>query len=124
MCPAAGVRDGLATGTLRGLARRVQPERPHEALGYERPASCYERSPRSMPAVLPEPAYPGHYEVRYLSKDGNVRFKKRQFFVSQTLAHEHIGFEEVAAANRRGVGPVLLRPLASRLEERTWKLTA
>ena len=96
-------------------------DRPHEALGLATPASAYAPSPRAMPDALPEPEYPGHYEVRYLSKDGNVRFKSRQFFVSQTLSHEHVGFEEVGD----GVWDLyFFDRLLARLDERTWKLTA
>ena len=96
-------------------------DRPHDALSGDVPGSRYTCSPRPMPDVLPEPEYPGHYEVRYLSKDGNVRFKTKQFFVSQTLAHEHIGFEEVAD----GVWDLyFFDRLLARLDERTWKLTA
>ena len=96
-------------------------DRPHEALCLDVPASVYTPSARVMPAVLPEPEYPGHYEVRYLSKDGNVRFKTKQFFVSQTLAHEHVGFEEVAD----GVWDLYFYDrLLARLDERTFKLTA
>ena len=74
-----------------------------------------------MPDVLPQPEYPGHFEVRYLSKDGNVRFKTKQIFVSQTLGHEHIGLEETAD----GVWDVyFFDRLLARLDERTWKLTA
>ena len=94
-------------------------DRPHEALGYATPASAYTPSRRAMPAVLPEPEYPGHFEVRYLSKDGNVRFKRRQFFVSQTLAHEHVGFEEVGD----GVWDLyFFNRLLARLDERDFKL--
>ena len=96
-------------------------DRPHDALCGQVPADRYTRSVREMPDVLPEPEYPGHYEVRYLSQDGNVRFKTKQFFVSQTLAHEHIGFEETAD----GIWDVyFFDRLLARLDERTWKLTA
>ncbi len=71
-------------------------ERPHEALGYQTPASVYAPSPRPMPDVLPEPRYPGHFEVRWLSKSGNIKWKRQQLFVSQALAHEWVGLEEVA----------------------------
>ena len=96
-------------------------DRPHEAIGLDTPASRYMCSPRQMPDVLPEPEYPGHFEVRYLSKDGNVRFKTKQIFVSQTLGHEHIGLEETAD----GVWDLYFFDcLLARLDERTWKLTA
>ena len=90
--------------------------------GYDVPGLYkYEPSGRVMPDALPELEYPGHYEVRYLSKDGNVRFKSKQFFVSQTLAHEHVGFEEVAD----GVWDLyFFDRFLARLDERTWKLMA
>lgn len=69
-------------------------DRPHEALAMETPGSLYTASQREMPSVLPDPQYPGHFEVRLLSRDGNIRFKKRQFFVTKVLAHEHVGLEE------------------------------
>ena len=71
-------------------------ERPHEALGYETPASVYTPSLRAMPTELPEPEYPGHFEVRWLSKSGNIKWKRQQPFVSQALAHEWVGLEETA----------------------------
>ena len=96
-------------------------DRPHDALGLDTPTEHYTPSLRSMPDVLPQPEYPGHFEVRYLSKDGNVRFKTKQIFVSQTLGHEHIGLEETAD----GVWDVyFFDRLLARLDERTWKLTA
>lgn len=69
--------------------------RPHETLGEATPASVYRPSARPMPAQLPGPAYAAHVEVRWVSSAGTVRFKKRQFFVSKVLVHEHVGFEEV-----------------------------
>jgi len=72
-----------------------------------------------MPDRLPEPEYPGHFEVRYLSRDGNTRFKTRQFFMSQTLAHEHVGFEE----GGDGVWDLyFFDRLLARLDERDFKL--
>lgn len=40
-------------------------------------------------------AYPSHFEVRWISSAGTVKFKRRQFFVSTALKHEHIAFEEM-----------------------------
>ena len=96
-------------------------ERPHEALGLDTPASRYVPSPRPMPNVLPEPDYPGHYEVRYVSRDGAIRLKKRQVFVSQALGGERVGLEETAD----GVWDLYFCDrLLARLDERTWKLSA
>lgn len=71
-------------------------ERPHEALDYQTPASVYTPSARAMPSALPEPDYPGHFEVRWLSRSGNIKWKRQQLFVSQALAHEWVGLEEIA----------------------------
>lgn len=94
-------------------------ERPHEALGYATPASVYRRSPRPMPDVVPEPAYPAHFEVRYLSRSGNIKWKRHQLFVSQALAHEYVGLEETAD----GVWDLYFCDrLLARLDERGFKL--
>ena len=96
-------------------------DRPHDALAGQVPADLYTPSRRSMPDALPEPEYPGHFEVRCLSKDGNVRFKTKQVFVSQTLAHEHIGLEETVD----GVWDLyFFDRLLARLDERDFKLRA
>ncbi|MGI9175293.1 MAG: integrase core domain-containing protein [Rhodothermales bacterium] len=94
-------------------------ERPHEALGYQAPASVYAPSPGSMPEALPEPEYPGHFEVRWVSKCGTYKWKRHQLFISQALGHEWIGFEEVDD----GVGSVYFYDrLLARLDERDFKL--
>ncbi len=74
-----------------------------------------------MPDVLPEPCYPGHFEVRYVSRDGAIRLKKRQVFVSQALGGEHVGLEETAD----GVwGLRFFDRLLARIDERDFKLRA
>ena len=94
-------------------------ERPHEALSGATPASVYVPSPRPMPEVLPEPEYPGPFETRYLSRSGNIKFKRRQLFVSQALAHEWVGLEETAD----GVWDLYFCDrLLARLDERVFKL--
>ena len=96
-------------------------ERPHEALGYDTPSANYTVSLRSMPATLPKPNYPAHFEVRLLSKDGNIRFKNRQFRVSGALAHERVGLEEVDD----GIWSMYFYDvLLARLDERDFKVIA
>ena len=93
-------------------------ERPRDALSVDVPADRYAPSPRPMPDALPEPDYPGHFEVRYVSRDGAIRLRKRQVFVSQALGGEHVGLED-------GVWSVsFYGRLLARLDERTWKLSA
>jgi transposase InsO family protein len=69
--------------------------RPHEALHDATPASVYAPSPRPYPAQLPPLEYPGHYEVRRVSRNGGIRWHKQWVNVSQTLGEESVGFVEV-----------------------------
>ena len=39
--------------------------------------------------------YPGHYEVRRVRAGGEIRVRGRQLFVSETLARQSLGLEEV-----------------------------
>ena len=111
----------MASQQRRFDAWRVEfnDERPHDALGGATPTSRYVASPRPMPTVVPTPEYPGHFEVRWLSKDGNIRFKRHQLFVSTALAHEWVGLEEVAD----GVWSLYFCDrLLGRIDERDFKL--
>jgi putative transposase len=53
------------------------------------------RSPRSMPSKLKQIEYPGHNEVRLVSKNGGIRWRHVRVPVSHILAGEYIGFEEI-----------------------------
>lgn len=69
--------------------------RPHEALGQETPASFYEVSPRPMPSKIPALEYPAHYERRYVSANGGMRWGNRWVNVSVCCIGEHVGLEEI-----------------------------
>jgi putative transposase len=70
-------------------------ECPHEALGMNTPAGFYEPSPRPMPSKLPPLDYPGHFEVRYVSFNGGIRWKRDWVNVSIVCAGEYVGLEEI-----------------------------
>jgi putative transposase len=70
-------------------------ERPHEALDDRVPAMLYHPSPRQLPARLPSLDYAGHLEVRRVYDNGCLWWRSRIVFVSEALAGEHLGFEEV-----------------------------
>jgi putative transposase len=78
------------------FVREFNEERPHEALGMSRPTEVYRPSPRAFPQVLPEPQYPGHFEVRRVSRNGGVRWKSAWLNVGHSLIEEPVGFEQVA----------------------------
>jgi transposase InsO family protein len=69
--------------------------RPHEALDDATPASVYRPSTRCLPAQLPAVEYPGHWEVRRVQTNGDVRWHTRRLFLSKALAGETVAFEEV-----------------------------
>ena len=78
-----------------GFRHEFNEIRPHEALGQETPASVWQPSKREMPEEVKPPEYPGHYLPRLVSNAGTFRFKNNQIFISETLAQQYIGFEEV-----------------------------
>jgi len=75
--------------------REFNEERPHESLGQETPASFYSPSPRTLPRNLPPIEYPGHFEVRYVSANGGIRWQCGWVSISTTLMGEYVGLEEV-----------------------------
>jgi putative transposase len=89
-------------GSLRAQQRRFHAfcqeynhERPHEALGYDTPASRYEPSLRAYPRHLPEPEYPGHFHVERAYPNGVISFRGTQWYLSLCLAGELVGLEAV-----------------------------
>lgn len=70
-------------------------ERPHAALDQQPPTWRYAPSPRAMPATLPEPTYPGHHEVRHVRRNGCIRWRGRERYLSEALADQWVGLEEV-----------------------------
>lgn len=70
-------------------------ERPHEALDQATPASLYEASRRPMPSKVPALEYPSHYELRYVSGNGGVRWGNRWINVSICCVGEYVGLEEI-----------------------------
>jgi len=94
-------------------------ERPHEALEMQTPASFYKASVREMPARLPALEYPDHFEVRYVSENGGIRWNRAWVNVSTTCCHEYVGLEEIDD----GVWNVYFGPLKlGRLLEREMRI--
>ena len=116
--PPAQTRQGQQR-RFRAFQREFNEERPHEALGGDPPASWYHRSGRAYPARLLDPEYPPHFEVRYVSRDGGVRWHNRWVNVSHVLAEEYVGLDEV----EDGVWSVYFGPvLLGRFDERDCRI--
>lgn len=74
--------------------REYNNDRPHESLDQQTPASRYNVSPRAFPSRLPDLEYPAHFEVRAVFGNGMISFRGRQFFLSNSLLNQSVGFEE------------------------------
>jgi putative transposase len=81
--------------TFNRFRHEFNHERPHEALALETPAALYQSSPRPYPAKLLPLEYPAHFETRYVSHNGGIRWNCAWVNVSITCAGEYVGLEEV-----------------------------
>ena len=61
----------------------------------ETPASLYQPSPRPYPEKLSNLEYPAHFERRYVSYNGGIRWRSDWVNVSITCAGEYVGLEEI-----------------------------
>jgi putative transposase len=93
MRPPAANRAAQAR-RFASFARDFNEERPHEALGQRTPASVYQRSPRSMPARLPEPDYPSGAFVRQVRSNGEIKWRGDFIHICSALAGEAVAVEE------------------------------
>jgi transposase InsO family protein len=80
---------------LEAFRKDFNEERGHESLGMKRPAEVYQPSLRAMLKRIEAYEYPGHYLVRRVSRCGTIRVLKQQVFISNTLAEDEVGLEEV-----------------------------
>lgn len=90
--------------------------RPHEALRDATPGTCYQPAARVYPARLAPLEYPPHYRVERAYPNGVISFRETQWYLSQCLAGELVGLEELAD-DRWAVyfGPIALGVLDLRL---------
>jgi transposase InsO family protein len=99
--------------------REFNEDRPHEGLGMRRPAEVYRPSPRPFPEKMPPIEYPGHFEVRRVSRNGGVKWDGQWLNVGHALLERNVGFEEVDD----GIWDVYFGKLAiGRFDERELRL--
>jgi transposase InsO family protein len=99
--------------------REFNDERPHESLQQEPPATLYTPAIRTLPKKLEHPTYPGHFQVRYVSRNNGIRWNRRWINVSATLREEYVGCEEIDD----GIWNVWFGPLLlGRFDERELKI--
>jgi hypothetical protein len=113
--------------TMRGQQRkfdafrkRYNEERPHDGIDGDLPEDRWQPSGRPYPERLARPEYPAHLEVRRVSNAGTFRLKARQPFLSNALADQFIGLEEVGD----GLWNIIYySTLLGRIDETTGRIT-
>lgn len=75
--------------------REYNQERPHEAIAQATPASLYLASPREYPLLVPEMNYPDDMLIRSVKSQGDISWKSRHIYLSETLAGELVGLRQV-----------------------------
>ncbi len=94
-------------------------DRPHQALGQKRPAEVWKPSSRPYPERIPEAEYPKHFQRRRVCCNGIIQFKNRRLFLSETMAKEDIGLEEI----QDGIWSIYFyNVLLGRFDERKFEL--
>jgi transposase InsO family protein len=79
-------------------------ERPHQALGFDVPASRYRPSPRSMPERLPAVDYDTHETVRVVpTTKSYVSFKGRPWRVPKAFRGERVAIRALDRDGRWGI---------------------
>lgn len=71
-------------------------ERAHEGINMQVPANLYRCSAREYPLLIPEIEYPGDMEIRRVKSQGDLNWKNRHIYLSETLAGELIGLRQVS----------------------------
>ncbi len=75
--------------------REYNHERPHEAIGQSTPNSLYLLSPREYPLIPPQIRYPDDMLVRSVKRQGDISWKARHVYLSDTLAGELVGLRQI-----------------------------
>jgi putative transposase len=116
-----GIHATAQQQRFRRFRTEYNEERPHEALGDDVPAHVYTPSRRPWPRHVPTIEYPGHFEVRRVSPTGQVSWRDRPLHLTEVLAGERVGWEEVDD----GIWIVSFAAVRlARFDERTRILTA
>ena len=95
-------------------------QRPHEALQMRTPSECYISSPREYSSRLPEINYPDHMKIRRIRVHGAIKLDNKDLFVSQSLAGELVGVEQINEDNSR---LWYCNYLLGQIDHRKWTLT-
>jgi putative transposase len=90
--PARSLREQLER--LRSFQRIYNQERPHAALGNATPAEHYTLSPRRWDGILRQPEYPAEAALRRVHRNGALRWRGTEIYLSEALVGEPVGLVE------------------------------
>jgi len=90
----AGMNSLQQQARFDAFVEEFNTERPHEALGMQRPADVYSASPRPY-AGLPDLAYPLHDRDVLVTNCGRICLHRKRINVSHVLAGQRLGIKEV-----------------------------
>jgi len=90
--PARSLREQLAR--FRTFQRVYNDERPHAALGNTTPAEHYRLSARRWDGILREPEYPADAALRRVHRNGAIRWRGAEIYLSEALVGEPVGLIE------------------------------
>jgi transposase InsO family protein len=93
---------GLQQRKFDAFRQEYNEERPHQALGQRKPREFYRDSPRRLPRKMAEWKYPAGICVKYVCRNGAIRWGAGKWvMVTTTLIEKYIGLEEMAAGKWR-----------------------
>lgn len=70
-------------------------DRPHESINMQTPSDLYVPSSREYPLILPEITYPDDMAIRWVKSQGDISWKSRHIYLSETLAGELVGLRQI-----------------------------
>ena len=76
--------------------REFNYDRPHEALGMQKPAQRYHRSFRCYTDCPASPDYPLHYEVRMVKRPGVIKWHNHFYYIGESLRGMALGLIDIA----------------------------
>jgi transposase InsO family protein len=80
---------------LELFRRHYNEQRPHEGLQQQRPAACYQPSPRPYPSRLHELEYPSYFEQAKVHGSGVIYWRSMTIYVGHLLQGERVGIQAV-----------------------------
>jgi hypothetical protein len=75
--------------------REYNNDRPHESINMQTPSDLYIPSSREYPLILPEMNYSDDMVIRSVKSQGDISWKSRHIYLSETLAGELVGLKQI-----------------------------